>query len=165
MFWSHPAENGSPPALQTMSRPMYFGCDGHIQSKMADLQPSSHVREKSGAICKIHAKYSARAARSLAMQIRKSLPESHPRVTSMQISEDESHLSTSQSHPGVTSAKNSEASHIRWSHPRVTSGQNPVTSRGLSTTTTGWCELYPSPPNRAVSAKLKTPYIGCFFWR
>ena len=130
MFWSHPAENGSPPALQTMSRPMYFGCDGHIQSKMADLQPSSHVREKSGTICKIHAKYSARAARSLAMQIRKSLAESHPRVTSMQISEDESHLSTSQSHPGVTSAKNSEASHIRWSHPRVTSGQNPVTSRG-----------------------------------
>ena len=115
MFWSHPAVNGSPPALQTMSRPMYFGCDGHIQSKMADLQPSSHVREKSGTICKIHAKYSARAARSLAMQIRKSLAESHPRVTSMQISEDESHLpvSTSQSHPGVTSGK--------------TSGQNPVT--------------------------------------
>ena len=111
------------------SIPMYFGCDGHIQSKMLELQPSSHVREKSGAICKIHAKYSARAARSLAMQIRKSLPESHPRVTSMQISEDESHLSTSQSHPGVTSAKNSEASHIRWSHPRVTSEQNPVTSR------------------------------------
>ena len=110
------------------SRPMYFGCDGHIQSKMLELQPSSHVREKSGAICKIHAKYSARAARSLAMQIRKSLAESHPRVTSMQISEDESHLSTSQSHPGFTSAKNSEASHIRWSHPRVTSGQNPVTS-------------------------------------
>ena len=101
------------------SRPMYFGCDGHIQSKMADLQPSSHVGEKSGAICKIHAKYSARAARSLAMQIRKSLAESHPRVTSMQISEDESHLSTSQSHPGVTSAKNSEASHIRWSHRHI----------------------------------------------
>ena len=118
---SHPAENGSPPALQSHIQ-------SHIQSKMADLQPSSHVREKSGAICKIHAKYSARAARSLAMQIRKSLAESHPRVTSMQISEDESHFSTSQSHPGVTSAKNSEASHIRWSHPRVTSGQNPVTS-------------------------------------
>ena len=98
------------------SRPMYFGCDGHIQSKMLELQPSNHVHEKSGAICKIHAKYSARAARSLAMQIRKSLAESHPRVTSMQISEDESHLSTSQSHPGVTSVKNSEASHIRWSH-------------------------------------------------
>ena len=106
----------------------HSNCD--IQSKMLELQPSSHVREKSGTICKIHAKYSARAARSLAMQIRKSLAESHPRVTSMQISEDESHLSTSQSHPGVTSAKNSEASHIRWSHPRVTSGQNPVTSRG-----------------------------------
>ena len=84
---SHPAENGSPPALQT------------------------HAYEKSGAICKIHAKYSARAARSLAMQIRKSHPESHPckiqrtqlgfvntrcqitsGVTSMQNSEDSSHI-------------------------------------------------------------------------
>ena len=32
-----------------------------------------NIPDKSGAICKIHAKYSARAARSLAMQIRKSL--------------------------------------------------------------------------------------------
>ena len=78
MFRSHPAKNGSPPFQLQPSRPMYFGCDGHIQSKMLELQPSSHVCEKSGAICKIHAKYSARAARLLAVQIRKSPAESHP---------------------------------------------------------------------------------------
>ena len=58
MFWSHPAENGSPPALQSHIQ-------SHIQSKMADLQPSSHVREKSGAICKIRAKYIQRVQRAL----------------------------------------------------------------------------------------------------
>ena len=57
----------------------------------------SHIHAEYGGdgchICKIHVKYSARAARSLAMQIIKSLPESHLRkfagenhilVTSMQ---------------------------------------------------------------------------------
>ena len=93
---------------------------------MADLQPSSHVREKSGAICKIHAKYSARAARSLAMQIRKSHPESHPwKIQRTQVTSD--HI---QSHPRVTSGQNSEASHIRVVTSAITSGQNPVTSMG-----------------------------------
>ena len=104
MFWSHPAENGSPPALQSHIQ-------SHIQSKMADLQPSSHVREKSGAICKIHAKYSARAARSLAMQIRKSHPESHPwKIQRTQVTSD--HIQ--QSHPGkIQRPVTSE-----WSHPQ-----------------------------------------------
>ena len=52
----------------------HLGVDGAVH---AEAEIPSHVREKSGAICKIHAKYSARAARSLAMQIRKSHPESH----------------------------------------------------------------------------------------
>ena len=62
--------------------------------------------------CPLYVKFMSniQRARSLAMQIKKSLAESHPRVTSMQISEDE----------GVTSAKNSEAIHV-VPHPVVTS--------------------------------------------
>ena len=41
-----------------------------------------------------------------------------------------SHLITSESHPRVTSGQNSEASHIRVVTSAITSGQNPVTSRG-----------------------------------
>ena len=59
--------------------------------------PATFVRNRVLHV-KFLAKFSARAARSLAMQIGKSLSESHPRVTSMQISEDESHLSTSRGH-------------------------------------------------------------------
>ena len=71
-------------------------------------------------------KFSARAARSLAMQIRKSHPESHPcKIQRTQVTSI-----TSESHPRVTSGQNSEASHIRVVTSAITSGQNPVTSRG-----------------------------------
>ena len=71
-------------------------------------------------------KFSARAARSLAMQIRKSHPESHPcKIQRTQVTSI-----TSESHPRVTSGQNSEASHIRVVTSTITSGQNPVTSRG-----------------------------------
>ena len=102
MFWSHPAENGSPPALQSHIQ-------SHIQSKMADLQPSSHVREKSGAICKIPAKiFSARSALS-----RHADQKITSRITSMQNSEDSSHIYHI-------------LNHIQESHPSKI--QRPVTS-------------------------------------
>ena len=41
-----------------------------------------------------------------------------------------SHLIKSESHPTVISGQNSEASHIRVVTSAITSGQNPVTSRG-----------------------------------
>ena len=90
----------------------------------------SHIHAESGSdgchICKIHVKFSARAARSLAMQIRKSHPESHPcKIQRTQVTSI-----TSESHPRVTSGQNSEASHIRVVTSAITSGQNPVTSRG-----------------------------------
>ena len=119
MFWSHPAENGSPPALQRHIQ-------SHIQSKMADLQPSSHVREKSGAICKIRAKYIQRVQRALSPCRSENHIQNHIHGKFRGL---KSHLITSESHPTVTSGQNSEASHIRVVTSAITSGQNPVTSR------------------------------------
>ena len=120
-----------------------FGCFGHIQPKMVELQPSrvtsrvtssqkwrtssppaTFVRNRVLYV-KFQPKFSARAARSLAMQIRKSHPESHPcKIQRTQVTSI-----TSESHPRVTSGQNSEASHIRVVTSAITSGQNPVTSR------------------------------------
>ena len=119
MFWSHPAENGSPPALQSHIQ-------SHIQSKMADLQPSSHVREKSGAICKIRAKYIQRVQRALSPCRSENHIQNHIHGKFRGL---KSHLITSGSHPRVTSGQISEASHIRVVTSAITSGQNPVTSR------------------------------------
>ena len=118
MFWSHPAENGSPPALQSHIQ-------SHIQSKMADLQPSSHVREKSGAICKIRAKYIQRAQRALSPCRSENHIQNHIHAKFRGL---KSHLITSESHPRVTSGQNSEASHIRVVTSAITSGQNPVST-------------------------------------
>ena len=126
-------------------------CAGHIQPKMAHLHssssppdpcisdvmvtfsqkclnsspPATFVRNRVLYV-KFQPKFSARAARSLAMQIRKSHPESHPcKIQRTQVTSI-----TSESHPRVTSGQNSEASHIRVVTSAITSGQNPVTSRG-----------------------------------
>ena len=75
----------------------------------------SHIHAEYGGdgchICKIHVKYSARAARSLAMQIIKSLPESHLRKFA-----GENHI---QGHIHAESERKS--SHLKFtseSHPK-----------------------------------------------
>ena len=106
-----------------------FGCFGHIQPKMGHLQPSrvtsrvtssqkwrtssppvTFVRNRVLYV-KFLPKFSARAARSLAMQIRKSHPESHPcKIQRTQVTSD--HIQ--QSHPGkIQRPVTSE-----WSHPQ-----------------------------------------------
>ena len=108
MFWSHPAENGSPPALQSHIQ-------SHIQSKMADLQPSSHVREKSGAICKIRAKYIQRVQRALSPCRSENHIQNHIHAKFRGLTSHLSHLNHIQgSHPGkIQRPVTSE-----WSHPQ-----------------------------------------------
>ena len=104
MFWSHPAENGSPPALQSHIQ-------SHIQSKMADLQPSSHVREKSGAICKIRAKYIQRVQRALSPCRSENHIQNHIHAKFRGL---KSHLITSNSHIRAKfSGQSHPSGHIR----------------------------------------------------
>ena len=114
MFWSHPAENGSPPALQSHIQ-------SHIQSKMADLQPSSHVREKSGAICKIRAKYIQRVQRALSPCRSENHIQNHIHAKFRGL---KSHLITSNSHIRAKfSGQSHPSGHIR-NHIRTKSSQH-----------------------------------------
>ena len=120
MFWSHPAENGSPPALQSHIQ-------SHIQSKMADLQPSSHVREKSGAICKIRAKYIQRVQRALSPCRSENHIQNHIHAKFRGL---KSHLITSNSHIRAKfSCQSHPSGHIR-NHIRTKSShfQEPTLS-------------------------------------
>ena len=111
----------SPPESHPESHPVKNG------GAPAPCQPSSHVREKSGAICKIRAKYIQRVQRALSPCRSENHIQNHIHAKFRGL---KSHLITSESHPTVTSGQNSEASHIRVVTSAITSGQNPVTSRG-----------------------------------
>ena len=148
-----------------------FGCFGHIQPKMVELQPSrvtsrvtssqkwrtssppaTFVRNRVLYV-KFMPKFSARAARSLAMQIRKSHPESHPCKIQRPVTSEWSHP---QSHPDKIQSLPGGHPTLR-PHARilVTTARNPCTYCGGGSASIragrrpNWTAVTTAPPRSA----------------